>query len=162
MTKYIRAKVKEYVDTFLKGNPGKTLEIGSYNVNGSVREFFPNHLGVDMRDGPGVDMVLNGQEVSALFPENEFEVVVWLETLEHDDAFWVTRECIDHVLCPGGCLIISVPTIGFPRHDYPSDYWRVTTDGLQVLFGDYEVLDIGELPAKGTSQCVIGIARKRT
>jgi len=42
---------------------GKVLEVGSYDVNGSVRPLFknrqrfPSYTGIDMREGPGVDMV---------------------------------------------------------------------------------------------------------
>ena len=36
------------------------LEIGSYDVNGSIRNFFPdsNYVGVDLTEGPGVDLVI--------------------------------------------------------------------------------------------------------
>ena len=37
------------------------------------------------------------------------------------------------MLRPGGALVITVPGIEFPRHDYPSDYWRFTDDGIRVL-----------------------------
>lgn len=38
-----------------------TLEVGSLNVNGTVRDLFTGvYLGVDMRDGPGVDTASPG------------------------------------------------------------------------------------------------------
>ena len=36
---------------------GKVLEIGSYNVNGGLREVIDITVGVDMRGGRGVDVV---------------------------------------------------------------------------------------------------------
>lgn len=44
----------------------RILEIGSYDVNGSVRKFFPEsvYTGVDLCAGPGVDLVGFGHEVA--------------------------------------------------------------------------------------------------
>ena len=40
----------------------KILEIGSYDVNGSVRKYFldSNYLGTDLIEGPSVDLVADG------------------------------------------------------------------------------------------------------
>jgi predicted SAM-dependent methyltransferase len=40
---------------------------------------------------------------------------------------------IYRVLKPGGAVIVTVPGIGFKRHDFPSDYWRFTAAGLKAL-----------------------------
>jgi len=54
---FVQRAVNEYP---IKGD---VLEVGSYDVNGSVRpifsdrERFPHYTGVDMRAGPGVDRV---------------------------------------------------------------------------------------------------------
>ncbi len=69
------------------------LEIGSYNVNGSVRDLFPKHLhytGIDVVPGPGVDMVTPDM---GSFPDgwtNSFDLIVSTEALEHDGRFWRT------------------------------------------------------------------------
>ncbi|MDB0050250.1 hypothetical protein N9F31_02215, partial [Pseudomonadales bacterium] len=41
------------------------LEIGSYDVNGSIRSLFnaQNYVGVDLVEGPGVDVVAGGQSL---------------------------------------------------------------------------------------------------
>ena len=43
-------------DFFIKQEDIKVLEVGSYDVNGSIRGFFQNsnYTGVDMCAGPGV------------------------------------------------------------------------------------------------------------
>jgi hypothetical protein len=44
--------------TFIEG--ARVLEMGSYNVNGSVRDMFAlagRYVGVDLVEGPGVDLV---------------------------------------------------------------------------------------------------------
>jgi hypothetical protein len=43
----------------------------------------------------------------------------------------------------GGFLIISTPTIGFPYHPYPKDYFRYTKDAyVDILFRRFEILEI--------------------
>jgi len=107
---------------------GKCLDVGSYNVNGCVRELFADYTGLDARPGPNVDVVAWANNIP--FPDSTFDVVTCLEMLEHDpDPFSSVRE-MKRVLKPDGKLVLTVPGIGFPRHDYPNDYWRMTKDGL--------------------------------
>jgi SAM-dependent methyltransferase len=124
------------------GLKGKCLDVGSYNVNGCVRDLFADYTGLDMRPGPNVDVVANAKEIP--FPRESFDVVTCLEMIEHDqDPFWSVEE-MKRVLRPGGSLVITVPGIGFPRHDYPSDYWRFTDDGLRILMAGLNDLRIHE------------------
>ena len=52
-----------------------TLEVGSYNVNGTVRDLFNGpYVGLDMRKGPGVNVVADSYDMP--FPDGRFEVVV--------------------------------------------------------------------------------------
>jgi hypothetical protein len=47
----------------------KVLEIGSYDVNGSLRSLFAKageYTGVDLKEGPGVDLVAFGHQIDAL------------------------------------------------------------------------------------------------
>jgi hypothetical protein len=41
------------------------LEVGSLNINGTVRDFFDakEYVGVDLIEGPGVDRVCAGQDL---------------------------------------------------------------------------------------------------
>lgn len=113
------------------GLQGRCLDIGSFDVNGSVRPLFKDYVGLDMRQGPGVDV----QASAHCIPRSLglFDVVTCLEMLEHDDDPDQTVINAREMLRTGGRFVVSVPGIGFPRHDYPSDYWRFTEDGLQVL-----------------------------
>ena len=63
------------------------LEVGSYVVNGSVRPLIEAHgpvsyLGVDMAEGPGVDVVANVADLPDLYPDG-FNVVVTTEMSAH-------------------------------------------------------------------------------
>lgn len=64
------------------------IEIGSLNINGTVRDFFENckrYVGVDLQEGPCVDLICEGQNVD--FPDNEFDVSVSAECFEHN-PYW--------------------------------------------------------------------------
>lgn len=132
--------VMDYVSSVLSrcdNIQGETLELGSYDVNGSVRslfadrERFPGYLGIDIRDGPGVDLRM---VASDMHWRNRFNVIVSTEMLEHDSRFWRTAIKIYFALKPMGHLILTTRNVGYERHDYPSDYWRFTADGLKELF----------------------------
>lgn len=125
--------VREFVSHYpIKG---RILEIGSYDVNGSVRDLFPDtdYIGIDMREGKGVDKVMNGAKLD--FPDKSFDGVLYLETMEHDKTFWLTLAEIGRVLKEGGRLIATARGIGFPLHDYPGDYFRFTEQFFRELEG---------------------------
>lgn len=64
------------------------IEIGSLDINGTVRDFFPvatNYVGVDLEEGKGVDLVAQGQDVD--FPDDFFDVAVSAECFEHN-PYW--------------------------------------------------------------------------
>lgn len=63
------------------------LEIGSYDVNGSVRSFFPGarYVGADLCEGAGVDVVSSGHKLA--FPDASFGLVLSMECFEHN-PYW--------------------------------------------------------------------------
>jgi len=134
--------------------PQMTLEIGSYNVNGMV-ERQGDYTGIDMRSGPNVDLVMNGHDLQ--FKDASFDCVICAETLEHDDMPWQTAKEIHRVLKDEGVLIVTVPGIGFPRHDFPSDYWRFTAAGVKALFKDFVTIECVE---DSTEKAVRAVLRK--
>ena len=72
-----------------KSNKLDILEIGSYVVNASIRDFFnsSNYLGIDLLEGPGVDLVLNGENIKKL--NKKFDVIISSECFEHAHAISV-------------------------------------------------------------------------
>jgi SAM-dependent methyltransferase len=100
-----------------------TLEVGSLDVNGSVRSLFAGaYVGVDMREGPGVDAVATSDALP--FDDAAFSVVVSTEMLEHDPSPWLSLAEMGRVLAPGGHLLLTTRGNGFGEHNEPSDYWR--------------------------------------
>lgn len=115
-----------------------------------------------MMDGKDVDLVLNGHDLTNHFSKEgdhegetfieQFDTVLCMNTLEHDDKFWLTLDGINHVLKQGGLFIFAQPTLGFPIHNHPDDYWRLTRSALEkVIFEGYEILDIEEVFSKKES-----------
>lgn len=156
----------EYVRSAIERFPlsGPVLEIGSYNVNGSVRELFSaktrfqDYVGMDMRAGAGVDYVCSTEypEIEWAHPNvqrcgafSKFSVIVSTEMLEHDRYFWKTLDSCSKVLSEGGHIVITTRNICFPRHDYPSDYYRFTSDGLRAVleWAGFTVLEAIDDPA---------------
>lgn len=119
---------------------GRTPDVGSFDVNGCVRSLFDDYLGLDMRPGPNVDIVADAHALP--FLDRSFDTVLCLEMLEHDAAFWLTLPELARVTKPGGVVAVTARGNGFPKHDYPSDYWRFTTDAMTVLLGQVAGLDV--------------------
>ena len=109
----------------------RVLEVGSGDVNGSVRPAVEAHrptayIGVDAADGPGVDLVVDCAELVSTLGANTYDIVITTEMLEHvvDWRPCVAQMC--EVLRPGGTLVLTTRSPGFPYHPYPIDTWRYT------------------------------------
>lgn len=134
----MRRKVYDYFNQIATREnllDAKTLDVGSLDINGSLRPIFKDYTGMDMREGKNVDVVANGHEIP--FGENTFDCVVCAETLEHDDFPQKTIDEIHRVIKPGGWLILAAPGPRFPIHNYPSDYWRFTAEAFKVLMRNF-------------------------
>jgi O-antigen biosynthesis protein len=116
------------------GLHGRILELGSLDVNGTVRSLFrasTSYLGVDKQPGPGVDAVMDANKLE--LEDDSFDVVVSTEMLEHDPHPWLSFQEAFRVLVPGGTLLLTTRGPGFPLHDYGGDYYRYTGDALVAL-----------------------------
>lgn len=112
--------------------PRTTLEVGSLDVNGSVRSMFTGpYTGIDMRPGPGVDVV--GTADALPFPDQSFDVVVSTEMLEHDPSPWRSLAEMKRVLRADGHLLITTRGNGFGEHLEPNDYWRFMPGSRAIL-----------------------------
>lgn len=134
----MRHQTREFVQKFLTAHEGpfrRVLDVGSLDVNGHIRDLFPEgYTGIDMMDGPNVDRVINGHELMDHFPKNSFDLVMCFDTFEHDDAFWATHDEMMCVLKPGGYILIGVPGRNHPEHRHPKDYWRFMPQSFEDFF----------------------------
>jgi SAM-dependent methyltransferase len=143
MNTFLNGLARAVAETFAL--PGPILEIGSYQVQedtGDLRPLFSGreYLGVDMRPGPGVDLVADVEKL----PQADASVgtVLALSTFEHVPHFWRGFEEIRRVLRPDGALLVACPFY-FHIHSYPSDYWRFTPEAFKLLLDDYPSKIIG-------------------
>jgi len=94
----------------------KVLEVGSLNINGSVRDFFSycNYLGIDVGPGPCVDLVCQGQVLD--HPDNTYDVSLSCEYFEHN-PYWVeTFQNMYRMTTSGGLVFMTCATTGRPEH----------------------------------------------
>ena len=94
----------------------KVLEVGSLNINGTVRDFFSycDYLGIDVGPGRDVDLVIEGQKLDQ--PDNTYGTTISCECFEHN-PFWVeTFQNMYRMTKHGGLIIMSCATTGRPEH----------------------------------------------
>lgn len=96
---------------------GRILEIGSYDVNGSVRGLFAaaaEYVGVDLEMGPSVDLVSYGHEVR--YPDAYFDASLSGECFEHDPHWRDTFLNMCRMTRPGGLVAFTCASDGRPEH----------------------------------------------
>lgn len=112
---------RDFLKTVAAGIPtffrdAKVLEIGSLNINGTVRDFFSNcdYIGIDVAAGKDVDIVCQGQEFSA--DADSFDHVISCEAMEHNPYWKETLVNMIRVCRPGGLVTMTCATTGRPEH----------------------------------------------
>lgn len=126
--------------------PDKVLDIGSLDSNGSPRSLFFNsaYLGIDIKEGKGVDEIVSAYDLEKRFRVDYFDVVLCLYTLEHLRCFWEVLDGIDYVLIPKGYFYLSVPTFEYPKHECGyEDYWRFSERSIrEVIMKGYDIVSL--------------------
>jgi SAM-dependent methyltransferase len=80
-----------------------------------------------------VDQVVDAERLGSTFGPDSFDVVISTEMLEHA-ADW--RACLlgmVGVLRPGGLLLLTTRSPGFPYHPFPDDHWRFTAAAMTSI-----------------------------
>ncbi|MBU0502973.1 MAG: class I SAM-dependent methyltransferase [Candidatus Omnitrophota bacterium] len=132
----------------------RVLEVGSYNVNGSIRPLIEKYnpkeyIGVDISEGPGVDIKCDVTSLISRFGENSFELVVSTELLEHVREWRQAIHNMKTVCKPGGTILITTCSIGFAYHGFPYDYWRYELKDMEYIFGDFKIENLEKANYKG-------------
>ena len=121
-----------YLSTSRK--PRKIVEIGSQDVNGSLKSVFHkkhDYVGLDFVEGKGVDLVID-DPYSLPLQSGSADVVLCSSVFEHSSMFWLLFEECMRVLKLGGLLYLNVPSNGMV-HRYPVDAWRFFPDAGLAL-----------------------------
>lgn len=77
---FYKSLTKKFPQAFVSAD---VLEIGSLDINGTIRQYFANcnYIGVDVGEGPCVDVVAFGEDLD--YPDNSFDHVTSSELMEH-------------------------------------------------------------------------------
>ncbi len=131
----------------------RVLEVGSLNVNGSVRAVLEHwgpseYIGIDAVDGEGVDRVADITALSDIFPHGHFDVVISTEVLEHVRDWRAAIYNMKSIAAPGAILIITTRSRGFPYHPHPEDFWRYERSDLAAIFSDFLIDQLQSDPAE--------------
>jgi SAM-dependent methyltransferase len=97
----------------------RVIEIGSYDVNGEIRSIFRDidlqeYVGVDLIEGPGVDLVGLGHEIQ--LDADSFDLSISVECFEHDQFWPLTFAKMVNLVKPGGWVVFSCASTGRPEH----------------------------------------------
>jgi len=139
-------------------------EFGALQVPGQegfadLRPLFPGeeYVGVDMREGRGVDRLLNLHKID--LPSESAGTVLCLDTLEHVEYPHRALEEIHRILKSDGIAVIS-STMYFPIHDYPNDFWRFTPQALKSILKPFTGSFIGFAGEANFPHTLVGIGFK--
>lgn len=138
----------------------RILEVGSFDVNGSPRsvidQFGPaEYIGVDMRMGPGVDVVCNAADLLGAFEPESFDMVISTEMMEHAEDWRAAIYNIKALCKPGGIVIITARGPGFQYHPeetaegFYGDYWRFKVTDMEQIFADFDIINCHRDPTPG-------------
>lgn len=142
----------------------RILEVGSYDVNGSVRPFIESlqparYWGVDASPGPRVDQVVDCMKLVAEVGDG-WDLVVSTEMLEHVRDWRTCMYQLAAAMASDGLLLLTTRSPGFKYHPYPEDHWRYTLGTMDQILAALDLVGMGfdDPQAPG----VFVVARKRS
>ena len=163
----MRDNIKKFVSITAKWLPllGPIYEFGSFQVPGQegfadLRPLFPgrDYVGADMREGPGVDRVLNLHKID--LPSESVGSVLCLDTLEHVEYPHQALQEIHRILSPKGGIAVISSVMDFPIHDYPYDFWRFTPTAFESLLKPFGHSFVGYSGRASFPHTVVGVGFK--
>lgn len=149
----------ELVNAQVAGD-GRLLQIGARTPRGA--EVVPSRhllqgrvIGLDIHPGLNVDVVGDAHGMSRFLREGSVDAVLSASVLEHLQAPWLLAAEINRVLKPGGLVYHQVPG-AWPAHAQPNDFWRISAEGLRVLFGPASGFEVLEAVDSGPAAIIPG------
>jgi SAM-dependent methyltransferase len=112
----------------------RMVEFGGSNT--LIKSFF-NHPGYEIAPNyPNVDL----RDLKE-FSDNTYNFIILDQVLEHvEDPIKALQE-IHRVLKKNGWLICTTPFL-IHIHNYPSDYWRFTREGMKKLLENFSTAEV--------------------
>lgn len=119
----------QWVAAHATTEPVMVLDIGGRNVNGTVRDLFPEsaYTALDVRPGDGVDIVA---DAAVWHPDGRaWDVVVCTEVFEHTPDWKLICATAYAALRDGGMFVATMAGPGRPEHS--------AVDGGPLQTGEY-------------------------
>lgn len=94
----------------------RVIEMGSLDINGSIRQLFAGarYVGLDLGPGPGVDVVAPGQLYDA--PSGSFDIAVSANSFEHNPYWLETFVNMLRLVREDGLVLFTCASIGYREH----------------------------------------------
>jgi hypothetical protein len=128
----------------------RVLEIGSRNINGTIKPLFAglgiDYLGLDISPGPAVDIIADASTWRPSYGQR-FDLVVCTEVLEHTPLGQEICNTVYEVLDKGGLFLATMAT--FPRDPHSADggplksgeyYRNVNEVDLRIWLAQFYIL----------------------
>jgi SAM-dependent methyltransferase len=147
-------KFAEYLSN--KNTKGELLYVGLAGdpIGGEYSPLFKNYniKTLDICEKWNPDIVADITRTS--FGDEIWDLIVCVQTIEHIPNIWDFPNEIHRILKPEGYLIVDCP-FNYPYHGEPEfgDYWRISKDGMNVLFGSKFQL-CGLMDSKSNTSCL--------
>ena len=113
---FVERLSKEFPEHF---NKAKVIEIGSLDINGSVRGYFADceYIGVDVGEGKNVDLVCEGQKVD--HPDGTYDTSLSCNCFEHNPHWVETFRNMHRMTKKDGLVFGECKTYGlFQKKDF--------------------------------------------
>lgn len=123
-------------------NEGKSKNLKIINIGSGSSNLGVNILNLDFSFFPNVDVLA---DMNCLPIRSEaIDRVISIAVLEHTPNPALSVAEMHRILKPGGKVLCFVPFVqGF--HASPHDYSRLTSEGLKLLFSDFDIGDIEDV-----------------
>ena len=166
--------VQKFFPHFFKNK--KVLEIGSMDINGTVRVFFEDceYIGIDVGPGKGVDLICNGDSFGDA--AGSYDVVISTEVFEHAERWDLIFLNMLRLCKRDGMIIFTCASLGRPQHgtrlsdpgaaphiSSTTDYYKnlVTKDFMEIVNLNYWFSEYGSFDAT-TCLFFVGVGNNNT
>jgi hypothetical protein len=126
---------------------GTVIELGARARSGNIRRSLIapqlKYIGVDVLDGPNVDLVADAHLLSEFLPAGCADGVFSFSVFEHLIMPWKVALELNKIM-KTGALGFVITHQSWPVHDAPCDYWRFSDQAWKGLFNihsGFEILD---------------------
>lgn len=111
---------------------GKVLDAGSGSgkYGEIIKKEAKEYISFDALPGENVDVV--GNVMAMPFKNESFDIVVSTQVLEHIEKPWLAIGEMTRILKKNGICFLTAPFM-VPFHPDPSDYFRFSKEGLEML-----------------------------